>query len=150
VIVVTSPVRASPLRGAVAELLEDCGLPAADLEDAGMRHFFYAGSEKKPAGIVGVELCGENALLRSLAVRDGERGSGLGSRLVAHAENYAHSQGARAMYLLTTTAARFFAQRGYAAASREAAPEEIRKTTEFAEICPASSVCMTKRLDALT
>jgi amino-acid N-acetyltransferase len=143
-------VRAGPRRAAVAELLEACGLPANDLEDAGMRHFFYSGSDRKPAGIVGVELCGENALLRSLAVREDERGSGLGSLLVAHAEKYAHSQGARAMYLLTTTAERFFAQRGYAAASRERAPEEIRKTAEFAEICPSSSVCMTKRLDALT
>lgn len=137
---------AAPTREAAAALLDACGLAAADLSDEHMRHFFYAGPAGNPAGIVGIELCGPDALLRSLAVSAAERATGLGSALVAHAECYARSQGARAIYLLTTTAERFFARRGYVAASRAEAPEAIRATREFASICPASSAFMYKAL----
>lgn len=139
-------VRAGPERDAAIALLEACALPAFDLSDEHMRHFFYCGHGASPAGIVGVELLGKDALLRSLAVREAARGEGIGAELVAQAEAYARSRGARTMYLLTTTAARFFERRGFTAASRSDAPESIRKTREFAEICPDTSAFMFKPL----
>ena len=111
-----------------------------------MRHFFCAGPRGAPEGVVGIELCGADALLRSLGVRTSYRGMGLGARLVAYAEEYARGQGASTVYLLTTTAAGFFTGLGYAVASRDDAPDGIRSTGEFAEICPASSVFMFKAL----
>ncbi len=54
--------------------------------------------------------------------------------------------GVRSLFLLTTTAEEFFGQRGYARVARESAPETIRSTREFADICPASSVLMVKHL----
>jgi len=74
------------------------------------------------------------------------RGTGLGSALVAHAESHARSEGISTLYLLTTTAERFFAARGYVAAERAAAPATIRDTREFADICPISSAFMQKCL----
>ena len=68
------------------------------------------------------------ALLRSLAVRADARGSGLGADLLAHAESQAAALGVDALYLLTTTAERFFAARGYATTTRDAAPPEIQAT----------------------
>jgi amino-acid N-acetyltransferase len=56
--------------------------------------------------------------------------------------------GVETLLLLTTTAERFFARRGYAVGPRDAAPLEIRQTPEFAGLCPSSSVCMRKRLPA--
>jgi N-acetylglutamate synthase-like GNAT family acetyltransferase len=85
-------------------------------------------------------------LLRSLVVRADARGTGLGSALVAHAESHARSEGISTLYLLTTTAERFFAARGYVAAERAAAPATIRDTREFADICPISSAFMQKCL----
>jgi hypothetical protein len=38
--------------------------------------------------------------------------------------------------------------RGYAVIARDAAPPAIRAAREFADLCPASAVCMTKRLGA--
>lgn len=142
-----SPViQGEPSRDAVVSLLEANGLPAADLTAAHMRHFFYAGAADKPQGLVGIEVHDADALLRSLVVASGLRSTGLGSALVLRAEAHAREQGVRAIYLLTTTAEPFFARRGYAALERAAAPAGIRATSEFADLCPASSSFMFKPL----
>ncbi len=74
------------------------------------------------------------------------RAAGTGSALVRHAETYALTHGVRRIFLLTTTAEAFFARRGYGRIAREHAPESIRTTREFADICPASSALMVKTL----
>ena len=98
--------------------------------------------------MIGLEPYGSVALLRSLAVAPAWQGRGLGSALLAHAEQAARQRGIAALYLLTTTAAAFFARRGYVRLPREAAPPVLQQTAEFAALCPASAVCMTKTLDA--
>jgi amino-acid N-acetyltransferase len=60
---------------------------------------------------VGLEPCGQDALLRSLVVAPDERAHGLGTSLVEHAEQEARKRGLRALYLLTTTAEGFFSRR---------------------------------------
>ena len=52
------------------------------------------------------------------------------------------------MFLLTTTAESYFGKRGYSTTPREAVPEVIRNTKEFANICPGSAVLMVKRMPA--
>src|ERR1700761_6936435 len=106
-------IRARPRLGAALALLEAQGLPTSDLSDEHMPHFFYLGADSAPSALIGVELHGESALLRSLVVRDSDRGNGMASALMRHAEHYAAEQQAKAMYLLTTTAERYFEQRGY-------------------------------------
>ena len=126
-------------------MLEANGLPAADLT-ADRTAFFYAGPASKLQGLVGIEIHGADALLRSLVVASELRSTGLGTALVLRAESHARAQGVRSMYLLTTTAESFFAQRGYATLARADAPAGIRATREFADICPASSIFMFKPL----
>jgi amino-acid N-acetyltransferase len=135
-----------PPRSAAAALLESASLPSADLTDAHMEHFFYCGVPAQLLGLVGIELRGKAALLRSLVVTESQRSTGMGAQLVEHAEHYARAAGAEAIYLLTTTADSFFAKRGYRVEPRESAPPEIRNTRELADICPASSIFMTKPL----
>jgi len=137
-----------PARTTVTALLESAGLPAADLTDGYMQHFFYVGPRSAPLALVGVEMCGRDALLRSLVVIPQHRSVGLGQALVAHAESHAHRQGARAIYCLTTTAEAFFRRRGYVDADRERAPLAVRETREFSTICPASSAFLVKQLPA--
>ena len=141
-----SAIHPAPEVAAAASLLEAGGLPTADLTPAHMQHFFYAGSAGNPLGLVGIEIHGSDALLRSLVVAPEQRATGLGSALVRRAESHAQAQGARGMYLLTTTAEHFFARRGYARLERADAPAGIRATREFADICPASSAFMFKSL----
>ena len=131
---------------AAIRLLRDAGLPTEDLNDSQLEHFSYAGPATHPTGLVGLEIFGDVALLRSLVVAPGRRGLGDGEQLLTHAESYARSAGVRSLYLLTTTAEAFFARRGYARAARDAAPPAIRSTREFSGICPASSAFMSKPL----
>ena len=96
--------------------------------------------------VVGLELFGEVALLRSLAVASSRRGTGVGSGLVAHAERHARDQGVQSLFLLTTTAEKFFLRRGYTRIPRDEAPAAIKGTKEFSGICPSSSAFMVKQL----
>ncbi|HEY6123930.1 MAG TPA: arsenic resistance N-acetyltransferase ArsN2 [Steroidobacteraceae bacterium] len=141
-----SIISARPSLAAVQSLLESAQLPTADLTADHCEHFFYLGSPATPAGLVGLELFGDVALLRSLAVTPADRASGNGSALLEHAETYARSAGVKFLYLLTTTAEDFFARRGYTRTARDAAPPAISTTREFAGICPASSAFMSKPL----
>lgn len=135
-----------PARLAVVALLEGANLPTDDLTDEHLEHFFFAGSSSAPSGLVGLELRGSDALLRSLVVSPDCRLSGAGTALVACAEEYARSLGAVSVYLLTTTAEEFFAHRGYGRIERGAAPDSIRSTREYSDICPATSALMVKHL----
>jgi amino-acid N-acetyltransferase len=91
-------------------------------------------------------LFGDVALLRSLVIAPGRRGTGEGSALLKHAEDHARAQGVRDLFLLTTTAETFFAKHGYMRATRESAPAAIRMTREFGSICPASAAFMSRKL----
>lgn len=135
-----------PTRSGAERLLASADLPTSDLADAQLEHFFYAGTAERPVALVGLELYGEYALLRSLVVAPSARASGAGTTLLRHAESHARSRGVRALFLLTTTAEGFFGRRGYARVARESAPDSIRSTREFADICPASSALMVKHL----
>ncbi|RPJ77327.1 MAG: GNAT family N-acetyltransferase [Desulfobacteraceae bacterium] len=135
-----------PNEAEVKELLSASGLPASDITKQHLAHFFGCGSGGKLEGVVGLELYGDVALLRSLAVRADRSGEGIGSRLVTHAESYARDQGAISLFLLTMTAEAFFRSRGYCAVAREQAPPAIKATREFAGICPANSTFMVKHL----
>lgn len=132
----------------VRRLLSDSGLPAADLTSQHLEHFLGCGPKQTPKGVVGLEIYGSEALLRSLAVDESARGHGCGTALVAAAERYARGRGVRRVYLLTTTAAKFFEGLGYTAAAREEAPAPIRATSEFRSLCPSSSAFMVKDLTA--
>lgn len=131
----------------VHRLLSAATLPVDDLTPAHLEHFFACGAQDGTIGVGGVELHGDDALLRSLAVDERARGQGCGSALVAALEAYARAEGAHRIYLLTTTAPHFFEGLGYRVVARETAPERVRATPEFAALCPASAVCMAKALD---
>ena len=143
-----NPIRSQPSLSAVRRLLEAEGLPTSDLQASQLEHFFIAGPEEKPQGIVGLEVFADVALLRSLVVQRGARGRGLGHALVRHAEDYAALRHVGGIYLLTTTAEKFFQGLGYKSVARCDAPVSIQQTREFASLCPASSAFMMKRLKA--
>jgi len=139
-------IRERPPQSRVVALLEAEGLPASDLTEAHLQHFFFIGTDGTPSALVGLEIYGRDALLRSLVVSATARTQGLGSALVLHAEQYAAAHEVRALYLLTTTAESFFEHRGYRRIERANAPSAIQSTREFASLCPASSAFMIKRL----
>ncbi|WP_367576076.1 arsenic resistance N-acetyltransferase ArsN2 [Noviherbaspirillum album] len=132
---------------AVLSLLEDAGLPYQDITAKHLGDFLIAVGGRSVLGIVGLERYGENALLRSLVVRPESRFTGLGKQLVDAIEEHARRAGVGTLFLLTTTAAEFFARRGYKVIERREAPSELQKTTEFSSLCPSQAVCMRRSLN---
>ena len=128
----------------LSTLLTSCELPIADLGDVPI--FLVEVLDGKLLGAVGLEIYQQCALLRSLAVDEASRGAGLGTALVQAAESHAAEAGVEEVFLLTTTAPRFFERLGYVAISRAEAPEVIRTTREFSALCPDTAALMAKRL----
>lgn len=142
----TPAILPNPALTTVVRLLAAAQLPTEDLTAAHCQHFFYAESSGTATGLVGLELFGDVALLRSLVVAPQRRGMGEGKALLQCAEDHARASGVHSLYLLTTTAERFFAKHGYRRIPRDSAPACIRNTREFAGICPASSAFMIRDL----
>lgn len=129
----------------IEALLRANGLPHRDVRGESVR-LFVADADSEFVGTGGVEPYGANGLLRSVVVAESKRGRGYGTALCAALEDRARSIGVETLYLLTTTAADFFGRCGYEPIARETAPERIRRTTEFADLCPESATCMRKRI----
>ena len=125
-------------------LLEKNKLPTSDLHSG--TQLFVLEVEGEIAGTIAAEYNYNDALLRSLSVSEDKRNLGLGIQLVNFIEDYLQKQGIQHIYLLTTTAAGFFAKRGYNQTDRQAVPDFIRQTTEFASVCPSSATVMKKQL----
>lgn len=132
----------------VEALLTEARLPVADLADSHSLNLLGFRDRDCLVGVVGVEVYGRVGMLRSLAMDPTHRNTGLGAALVSNAESWAAEQGIETQYLLTTTAAQFFTRRGYEAVPRSEAPAVIAATSQFSELCPASSTFMRKVLAA--
>jgi amino-acid N-acetyltransferase len=131
--------------GYVEALLERTGLPTRDVR--AHPEWFYVGRDGDDrVGIGGIEPYGRVGLLRSVVVEPALRERGYGNALCAALEAEARATGIEELYLLTTTAAGFFAGRGYERLDRADAPGSIRETSEFAELCPATAACLRTEL----
>lgn len=134
------PAAASDLP-AVERLLTDSALPLDGVREA-LSDFVVAESEGDLVGVAGLEVCCDDALLRSVAVKPEWRSRGVGRQLVTHAIANAESRGLRALYLLTTTAEHYFPSFGFQKITRDEVPDSVRETKEFTSACPATATVM--------
>jgi amino-acid N-acetyltransferase len=125
-------------------LLEYEQLPASDLDESVLDTFLVCRDDKGVVAVVGLEMYGSVALLRSLVVDSQLRGKGLGVQLTEAAEALAKQSGVASIYLLTITAEHFFAKRGYRKVSRTEAPVQIQRSSQFSRLCPSTAVLMVK------
>lgn len=128
----------------VETILISLHLLVSDLQEADHLQLFGIHLDRHLIGIVGVEIYETVGLLRSLAVIDTYRNCGYGQALVTHAETWALQRGVKTLYLLTTTATNFFRRLNYEPVPRSEAPTSIAGTTQFAGLCPGSSIFMRK------
>lgn len=131
-------------RAEVRPALRDAGLPSDDLSDAAM--VFQLDDAAGPVGWAALERHGGEALLRSVVILEGRRGRGAGTELIEKIVDVASGEGVDRLWLLTETAAPFFAGLGFARIDRAQASEAIRRSSEFSSVCPASADCMTLTL----
>jgi len=128
-------------RTAVVELLNALHLPATDLPQT-LDNFIIIKNADKIIGTCGLEVYGEVALLRSLAVVPDKEGQGLGGTLLQATLELAQEKDVQQVYLITSTAAAFFAKRGFTQVERSFVPEAIQNTSQYSSVCPASATVM--------
>lgn len=132
--------------GKVEALLTANQLPLDGVHEA-LGCFVVAENDGDIVGVAGIEECGkagEHALLRSVAVSSDWRSRGLGRALVSRAIALAEERGAKALYLLTTTAESYFPSFGFKPTTRDAVPVDVSATAEFKGACPASAIVMVR------
>jgi amino-acid N-acetyltransferase len=137
------PARVHDLPGVLA-LLRDAELPEQGVADL-FRNFMVVHDDASVVAAAGLEVHGEDGLLRSVVVDPAFRSQGLGGLLVGAVADLARRLELRGLYLLTTSARPFFLKHGFADCARELAPPAIRESWEFREGCPQSSAFL-KRL----
>ncbi|SFU21144.1 arsenic resistance N-acetyltransferase ArsN2 [Mesorhizobium sp. YR577] len=117
-------------------------LPTDDLAESG-RLFFRFSQNGKLVGFGGIELCGENILLRSIVVLPQARGQGIGRLITESLLKHAAVLGAKDSYLLTTSATDFFEAIGFKQIQRDAVPPEILATKQASALCPSTATFLT-------
>ncbi|WP_108398305.1 arsenic resistance N-acetyltransferase ArsN2 [Devosia submarina] len=115
------------------------GLPIDDIEEPG-RFFYRVEDQGRLIGFGGFEIYGDDALLRSIVVPEANRGKGYGRILTEAIIRQIVENGGTRAFLLTTSAADFFAHLGFRAIDRAEAPTTILAT------CQASSICTSAAL----
>jgi len=131
--------------GLALELLRGADLPEEGVAER-FGHYRVVRDMGRLIGLCGLEVHGDDGLLRSLAVDPGYRGSGVGGLLVEDVSGLARKIGLRSLYLLTTTARAYFLKHGFSDCSRDDAPVAIRECWEFKIGCPTSSSFMSRQL----
>jgi N-acetylglutamate synthase-like GNAT family acetyltransferase len=135
----------------IERLLTESSLPTAGVadmmaKDAASFYVAEASGQRHPiVGVAGLEACGENALLRSVAVRPEWRSRGVGNELVSRVVSDAEARGLNALYLLTLTAERYFPRFGFERVERKAVPAAVAETVEFKSACPDTATVMMRR-----
>ena len=129
----------------VLRLLEQNHLPLDGLRDH-LATTLIAREDSHVVGSAALEIYSEGALLRSVAVAPELQGHGLGRALTDAAIRLAKDLNVPALYLLTTTAARYFPKFGFARIERTDVPASVQTSVEFTSACPASAAVMRKTL----
>jgi len=140
------PLRAGE-RGALKAALAKAKLPTEDIETPGRLFWRFETQDEVPVGFGGIEVHGEDALLRSLVTLPPVRSRGIGTAMVAALEFEARLHGCQNLWLITMDAAHFFARLGYARCERAVVPPTIQETAQFATLCPDSAEVLMKRLN---
>jgi UDP-N-acetylmuramate: L-alanyl-gamma-D-glutamyl-meso-diaminopimelate ligase len=113
-------------------LLRQVGLGPDDVREDAYGNFLVLRNENGFVGCVGLEVSGEDAILRSLAVNKDARGVGYGWLLADTVINVARARGVRRLYLLTDTASDFFAAKhGFRVVDLSTVGPEVASSSTF-------------------
>ncbi len=127
------------------KLLSENDLPIEDIEESTIQ-LFTAKEDNNIVGIIGLEQYNKTGLLRSFAVRDNYKNLKIGRNLLEHLFEYCKNNSISDLYLLTTTAEKYFEKFIFFKIDRENTPTIIKNTKEFSSICPVTAIIMKKNL----
>ena len=129
----------------VAALLEREHLPLDGLRQH-FEHAIVARAGNRIIGCSALEVYQGGALLRSVAVDAEYRRGGVGSDLTQAAIELATQRLVPAIYLLTTSAERFFRKFSFEIVDRADVPLTVTASEEFTHACPSTAIVMRRFL----
>jgi amino-acid N-acetyltransferase len=124
------------------DLLRRAALSEKGVAERWGHYFVVHEDDGRVVGVAGLEVHGEDGLLRSVAVDEDYRGQGLGAALVEAVLERAATLGLGTVYLLTVDAHDYFARLGFADCPREEASPAIGSSWEFTTGCPVTAAFM--------
>ncbi|MBA3539712.1 MAG: GNAT family N-acetyltransferase [Deltaproteobacteria bacterium] len=128
---------------AVRALLQTAGLANEAARDEQAQSYFVLRNERGVVGTVALEVLGDDAVLRALAVDPDARGSGYGWMLADMAISQARWRGVRRIYLLTESASDFFAAKfGFRVVDRSTLSKSVASSEAFARPATGGQVAM--------
>jgi len=115
--------------------------------DEHLDSFFVAERSSRLVGVMGLELRGTHALLRSAIVAPDARGDGVAAALFEAVVHTARGEGVRTLVLLTTSAAEYWARHGFVHITRDDVPDAVKESHEFRGSCPDSAAVMSRPVE---
>jgi|KBSMisStandDraft_5_1062788.scaffolds.fasta_scaffold976365_2 amino-acid N-acetyltransferase len=125
---------------AVLALLVEAKLPTEGVADH-FGSYFVADDNSRIVASAGLEVRGDAALFRSLAVAADVRGTGLGAAVLRQALHEADRR-KDGVYALTTTAEGYLSRFGFERVPRASLPPQLFESRELQDACPASATVM--------
>lgn len=121
-------------------------LVKAKLSIVGIRrhiaHFRLGKLDGQIVAVGGLEIYGEQAVLRSIAVDSDQHNKAYGKQLVRDVCHSAQRLGIADVYLKTVSAKAFFDGLGFEVLAYEQIPTSLKKSSQFRGACPASATVM--------
>jgi UDP-N-acetylmuramate: L-alanyl-gamma-D-glutamyl-meso-diaminopimelate ligase len=135
--------------GDIRALLKALELDWVDLRDEDHRNFYVLINEHGFVGCIGIEVFGEDAVLRSLAVKQTARGHGYGWMLADTSINQTRRRGVKRLYLMTDKiASDFFAEKhGFRVVDLSLVAPQARQSPTFKTVNTRGKASIAMRLD---
>ena len=127
---------------AIRSLLESQRLPTETVGTT-KTDFYLAVENNAIVGVAGFEYYGEDVLLRSVAVPASLQKKHIGSELVEWMISLAKQKGLERIFLLTETASKFFAKKGFRIVERSFIVNDgMKQSSQFSGGCCSTAACM--------
>jgi amino-acid N-acetyltransferase len=130
----------------IIPLLSECKMPIDGICAESILNFLVAETTVEKdctlAGVSGLEIYGESALLRSVAVHKNLRGKGIGNDLVIRTLEKARNKKIKRIYLFTETAQGYFSRFGFKKIQRRQIEIRVQQSAEFMYACPKSAIAL--------
>ena len=136
--------RAKDFKG-IEEILLNAKLPIAGIKKPNCK-LFVLEAQQEIAGIIGYELYGDIALLRSLAVVPSQQGQGRAKELFEFIFRHLKEKNIRDVYGLTLTIPEWLLKLGFNEIKRDDIAPELFASEELKGACPDSARAFTKSI----
>src|SRR5687767_9107931 len=119
------------------KFLQSNKLPHQDIENITTKGRVFLGYYDDTGELIGsggLEMYGDSALLRSVAIKEHVRGQELGKKIVDDLVTQARNSKINNIFLLTETAKDFFTKKGFTIVSRDEVPSQVKASSEFTHV----------------